>query len=155
MKTADNYKLVVYAPLLVLLVMIAFWGGRTWTGRVAYAAGFLVVSAAVIFVIFGPGCDALAKSGPVYEAVGISDFNELRQEALDDIAAGGGEFPGTARLAANKAFDIAESISDNFASGVAASSLVIAVIGLIALGAAFFWGQLVELFVQIRRKTST
>ena len=155
MKTADNYKLVVYAPLLVLLVMIAFLGGRTWTGRVAYAAGFLVVSAAVIFVIFGPGYDALAKSGPVYEAVGISDFDELRQEALDDIAAGGGEFPGTARLAANKAFDIAESISDNFASGVATSSLVIAVIGLIALGAAFFWGQLVELFVQIRRKTST
>ena len=90
----------------------------------------------------GPGYDALAKSGPIYRIAGIGDLDELRKDALTDIGESGGDFPGTSRLAANKTFDIVESVADGFASGVAGRSLALAVIGLIALVTSLFWASI-------------
>ena len=143
-KLSRTYRSVIWLPLVLLLVSIGFLGGRGWSGRVAYAAAFLLVSAGIIFLIFGPGYNAFAKSGPIYDAAGVSDLDELRQEALSDITqdADGGDFPDTSRLAANKIFDIMESLVDGFASGIAKSSLSLAIIGLVALAAAIFWSAI-------------
>lgn len=134
----------------MLLVSIGFLGGRGWSGRVIWASAFLLASAVLIFAIWGPGYDALAKSGPIYGAAGIGDLDKLRQDALADISQSGGDFPETARLAANKAFDIAESIVDGFASGIAGRSLTLAGIGLIGLLAAIFWASILAATKRIR-----
>ena len=101
-----------------------------------------MIAAGLVFIIFGPGYDAFGKSGPAYDAFGGSDLEELRSEALQDIAESGGDYPETSRLAANKAFDIFESMADDLASGVAGSSFGLVIIGLIAMGAAIFWASI-------------
>ena len=141
-KTARSNRFLVYIPMILLLVGIGFLGGASWSGRVAWGAGALVIAAGLVFVIFGPGYDSFGRSGPGY------DLDELRSDALQDIAESGGDYPETSRLAANKAFDIFESMADDLASGVAGSSLVLVIIGLIALGAAIFW---VSIMVVARR----
>ena len=142
---AQSFRLMIYLPVLLSLVSIGFLGGRGWTGRVAYGAGCLLITAGIVFVIWGPGYESFAKSGPIYESLGLADLETQRQEALDDIAARGGHFPNTARLAANKLFDVAESVADRFASGIASSSLNLAIIGLVAMLAAIFWAQILDL----------
>ena len=141
-KTARSNRLLVYIPMILLLVGIGFLGGTSWSGRVAWGAGALVIAAGLVFIIFGPGYDAFGKSGPAYDAFGGSDLEELRSEALQDIAESGGDYPETSRLAANKAFDIFESMADDLASGVAGSSFGLVIIGLIAMGAAIFWASI-------------
>ena len=149
-KSARTFRWVVYLPLLLLMVVIGFLGGRSWSSRVAWAAGSLTVSAAIVFVIFGPGYDTFAKSGPIYDAAGIGDVNELRRDSLSDIAESGGDFPNTSRLVANKMFDIAESLVDGFASGIASSNRNLAVVGLIVMVAAIFWGQIMMAIRRLR-----
>ena len=132
----DN-RLVAYLPVIVLLLIIGFLGGRTWSGRVVWAAGFLLVSAGLIFAAFGPGYDTFAKTGPIYDVAGISDFDGLREEALNEIAET--DYPETSRLIAGKTFDIIESIADGFSSGIARSSLTLAIIALVAIVGGIFW----------------
>ena len=96
------------------------------------------------------GYSTFAKSGPIYDAAGIGDVNELRRDSLSDIAESGGDFPNTSRLVANKMFDIAESLVDGFASGIASSSRNLAVVGLIVMVAAIFWGQIMMAIRRLR-----
>ena len=139
-KTARSNRFLVYIPMILLLVGIGFLGGRSWSTRVAWGAGPLVVAAGIIFVIFGPGYDTFAKSA----------LDEGRQEAIDriehperyDDSAEENKYPLTSRLAVNKLYDIFESMADDLASGVAGSSFGLVIIGLIALGAATFWASI-------------
>ena len=134
LKLSRTYRWVVYLPMIALLVVIGFLGGTGWSGRVAWASGFLVVSAGLIYVAFGP----------VYESLASSGLEEARATAITEMTPT--EFANTSRLATNKAFDMVESVADGFASGIVGSSLSLMVIGLIALGVAFFWGQLMGLY---------
>ena len=145
LRQARTYRWVVWAPMVLLLVVIGFLGGRGWPGRVKYSASFLLASSGIIFLVFGPGYGALAKSGPLYGALAISDLSELREDALNDIAEQGGDFPNTSRLMADKMFDMAEKLADGFASGIAASSLALAMIGVAVLLAAIFWSAILGL----------
>ena len=134
LKRSRTYRWVVYVPMIVLLVVIGFLGGRGWSGRVAWAAGFLVIAAALITMAFGPLYGSLASSG----------FEDARATTIREMTPS--EFADTSRLATNKAFDMVESIADGFASGIASSSRSLMVIGLIALAVALFWGQLMGLY---------
>ncbi len=132
--SARTFKLVIYIPLLLLLVVIAFLGGRNWSGRVAYGAAFLVVSAGIIYVAFGP----------VYGAFVGSAFDEVRKEAVQEIGRSGPDFPQTARLASTKGIDMGQSVVDGFASGISGSSLSLTVLGLLLFGGAVFWSTIIS-----------
>ena len=148
---AQSFKFVIYLPVLLSLVSIGFLGGRGWTGRVAYGAGCLLISAGIVFVIWGPGYESFAKSGPIYESLGFADLDTQRQDLMNDIENDDShDFPKTARLAANKLFDVAESVVDRFAAGIASSSLNLAIIGLVARLAAIFWAQILDLVGRYR-----
>ena len=135
-KQSRTYRWVIYIPMIALPVVIGFLGGRGWSGRAVWAAASLLVSAGIIFLIFGP----------VYGSFAGSALDEGRQEALDRIenpekyAAGAKEndYHITSSLAANKVFDMLESVADDFASGIASPSLKFAIIGLVALLATIF-----------------
>ena len=134
LKMSRTYRWIIYVPMVLVLVVIGFLGGRGWLGRVKWAAAFLLASAAIIFVAFGPVYDALASSG----------WDEAREEALKEIATSD-DYAATTRLAVNKGFDVVESVADGFTSGLARSSLYIAVIALVVLAAAILWSQIVGL----------
>ena len=117
LKAARTYRWVVYLPLIVLLVIIGFMGGSSWAGRVVWSSAVLLISAGLIFVAFGP----------IYEAFASTGLDEAWTAAIEEIdkslSEGEIDFPETSRLAANKVFDIVESVADGFASGIAQSSL--------------------------------
>ena len=151
-KLSRQYRWVAWLPLAILLVLIGFLGGRGWSGRAVWGSVFLVISAGVIFGVFGPGYESFGKSGLIYDLVGVSGLGELREDALRDIASRSGDYPNTARLVANKTFDVAESIADDFASGIAFSALNATIVGLIVLGVAVFWAMIVGLFNRLFRR---
>ena len=132
---------MAYLPLIVLLVIIAFLGGRGWSGRVVWGAAFLLVSAGLVFAAFGPGYNTFAKTGPIYDAAGVSDLDGLRAEALSEISET--DYPETSGLVANKVFDIIESLGDGFSAGIARSSLSLAIIALVAIVGGIFWAVIV------------
>ena len=120
--------------MVIFLVVMGFLGGRGWSGRIKWGSSSLLVSATIIFILFSP----------VY-AVGSSiGLDNARDQALEEINSAD-DYSETAWLAANKGFDIAESISDGFASGIAVSSLTLAIIAAILLTVAILWSQIVGL----------
>ncbi len=134
LKTFRTYQWLIYVSMVIFLVVMGFLGGRGWSGRIKWGSSSLLVSAAIIFILFGP----------VY-AVGSSiGLDNARDQALEEINSAD-DYSETARLAANKGFDIAESISDGFASNIAVSSLTLVIIAAILLTVAILWSQIVGL----------
>ena len=124
-------RLLVYLPMILILVLIGFLGGRSWPGRAGWGAGYLAGTAALVFVAFGP----------VYSAVAQAPLDDAREEALQEITLNS-DFEATQLLALNKAFDVAESIVDGFASGIATKAFLLILIGSITVGASIFWATI-------------
>ena len=131
---ARTLRLLIVLPALLLLVAIGFLGGRGWRGRVAWSAAFLVAISAITFLAFGP----------VYSVFGETQLDDAREEALEEIDIDG-DFQGTERLVADRAFDIAESMVNGIASGIALKSLLLLIVGGVALAASIFWDKILSL----------
>ena len=138
---ARTLRLLIYLPVLLLLVIVGFLGGRGWAGRFAWAAGSLVVTSAIIFVAFGP----------VYNVVGESRLEDGREEALSKIEVTG-DFENTQRLVIDKLFDIGELVINGFASGIATKALILVIVGLIGLGVALRWADVVVIVRRVRHR---
>ena len=132
-KQARTWRFLVYLPVLILMVIIAFLGGRTWPGRVAWAAAYLTISAAAIWITFGP----------VYSALSGEGIDRARQEAIDSIEPNH-DFANTQALIIDKAIDTGAFIIDGFAAGVATNAIIVFVIGMLILSAAIVWPRLSE-----------
>jgi hypothetical protein len=129
--TRDN-KWIFYLPLVMLLVIIGFLGGRGWWGRLMWAASFLLITAAIIVV----------AAGPVWDTVTSGRFDDQRAEAIEKInekaQTSQTDLPATSRLALDKGFDLAESVADDFASGIRTSAITLAFIAIVAIAATVF-----------------
>ena len=97
-----------------------------------YASIFLVIAAGAILVIFGP----------VYDDVGRQQIEDRRADVLREVDRGGVEFPETARVAANRFFDVGLSVIDDFAGGISDQARNLFVIGLLLLAAGVFWASI-------------
>jgi hypothetical protein len=132
--TRDN-RWIFYVPLVLLLVVIGFLGGRGWWGRLIYASAFLLVTSAILIVAFGP----------VYSDVTSGRFDEQREEAIQDVNEDADtKLPSTSRLALDKGFDMAESVISDFSSGIRTSAITLAFISIIAIAATVFKNTLVS-----------
>ena len=138
---ARTLRLLIYLPVLLLLVTVGFLGGRGWAGRFAWAAGSLVVTSAIIFVAFGP----------VYNVVGESQLEDGREKALSEIEVTG-DFENTQRLVIDKLFDIGELVINGFASGMATKALILVIVGLVGLGVALRWADVVVIVRRVRHR---
>ena len=138
---ARTLRLLMYLPVLLVLIVVGFLGGRSWSGRFAWAAGSLAVTSAIIFVAFGP----------VYSAVSESPLEEAREEAISEIDVSG-DFYSTERLFIDKLFDIGELAIDDFGSGVSTKALVLLIVGLVGLGAALRWADVVGVVRRVRQR---
>ena len=119
----------LWIPALIafaLLLLVAFLGGRSWRGRLAWAAGVLLLSAGLLAILFGPV--AQSTSGEVFE--------EIRAEAAPDPDS---EFPNTSEALVDKLVEVAESAVDEFAGNIARNALILALVGAVGVSAAVFW----------------
>ena len=133
---ARTFRLLVYVPVALILLFIGVLGGRTWRGRLGWAAGYLAVTAAIILSVFGPVYGALVDDEiaelHATELKNIRDANDLRPD----------DFLQTKQIAIDKGFELIEAIADTFASGVANKTALILALSLIAMGTAIFWPAL-------------
>ena len=133
LKWAKRLRLLIYVPVILLLLVIGFLGGRSWPHRIGWAAAFLVAASALIYIV----------SGPAYGSSIESRIDNTWNDAVSEIDFNG-EFPITESLVREKILEMVQSIADGFASGIAAKSLILLAIGLAALGVAVGWKVLVE-----------
>ena len=125
---ARTFRWVVYAPAVLLLVIIEFLGGRGWRGRTIWASILLSISSALILI----------GSGPVYGAFADDAIEDAREELNDNIDFDP-EFQDTKKLLIDKVADVTESVADRFASGIVASSRNLLIVGLLVLAGALVW----------------
>lgn len=125
---ARDFRLIVYLPIILVLIVIGFLGGRSWAGRVGWGAAYLAGVTAIVFIAFGP----------MYNTLTDRYLADARDEAYQKISFDA-DFGGTQRLVVDKAFDVAESVVDGFASGVAGKALLLVFIALITVSASIFW----------------
>jgi hypothetical protein len=135
---ARSWRMLVYFPVVVLLLIIAFLGGRTWGSRIGWAAAYLVMSTAIIFLLFGPVFGTFSEAG----VADVPNFDDLRADAIAEIPVAD-NFGDTQLMATNKLIDILEDVVDDFASGVAGKAFFLGIIGLIILGVAVSWQTLI------------
>jgi hypothetical protein len=136
----STFRLMIYLPVLLLLVAIGFLGGRRWSSRIAWAAGALLVTSAIVFLAFGP----------VWGSIGESQLDDAQEEAIEEIEDDlDSDFPATERLAIDKLFEISRSVVSGFASGIAGKSLVLLIIGAVGLVVSLRWHNVVGLFRRI------
>ena len=132
--TRDN-KWIFYLTLILLLVVIGFLGGRGWWGRLIYAASFLLITSVILILAFGP----------VYGTVTSGQFEEQREEAIQEIIEDvDTKLPSTSRLAFDKGFDMAESVVNDFSSGMRTSAITLAFISITAIAATVFKNTIVS-----------
>ena len=113
----------------VLLAAVAFLGGRSWRGRVAWAAGVLLVSAGVIWVV----------SWPVFQSESSPVFDTAREELAADPDS---RFPRSSDLLVDKLLEIAEAAADEAAGGIARTSLILAVIAAVVFAGSLLWSRI-------------
>ena len=142
---ARTFRYLIYVPALLVLVLVGLLGGRTWSSRIRWAASFLVIATAIIFIATGPVYSFVGDS--LLDDAALIDgrlFFDAQKEAQADIDRGG-DFENTERLANDKLLEILKSVVSGFASGVAGKSLVLMVIGGLVIGATIWWSILFSL----------
>ncbi len=113
----------------VVLLLVAFLGGRGWRGRFAWAAGTLLLSGAVLAALFWP----------VAQSTSDAVFDEVREEAVADPDS---RFPNTSEALTDKLLDIADSTVDEAANNVARNALLVVVLGVVGVLATVFWRRI-------------
>ena len=133
---ARTLKLLVYVPMILILLSIGFLASNRWSERIAWAAGSLVVTAGIIFLV----------SGPIFDTIGESRIEKIVESSIADLELSG-RFEKTQRLAADKLYEIATSAVDGFAAGIAMKSSFLLVLGLLAMAISLGWSH-IKGFVQ-------
>ena len=135
---STRYAWAVYVLAAVLLGIIGLLGGRSWSGRAAWAALVLLISASVICIL----------SWPVYEAQAGAAFEQARADILDET---GGSFAETSRLVAGKLVDITETAALDLVTGIRWSSFTVALSAFGALLTSVFWHWIARAFRSFRQ----
>ena len=111
---------------LALLATVGAVGGTSWRAGVGWVGATLLVAAAPIAI----------DTGPIYQAASDAVLDALR----DEIAAEpGAAFALTSDLLTGKLLDIIELSADEVAGGIFRNSLLLAILGALAVAASLAW----------------
>lgn len=134
LKRARMLGFLVFIPVLLLVIAIAFTGGRSWSGRFTWAFGSLSAASFVVLVMFGV----------VYGLIVGSMLDGLQDRILAD-AASDESFGATKVLLANKVIGIIRSVYDDFSSGIISRALLILALSIFGLIVTLSWDYIVQL----------
>ncbi len=131
-EVADGVRSGRWVALVVavaLLGTVGAVGGTSWRAGVAWAGATLLVSALPMALL----------AGPVYQSASAAVFDALRDEIVID--------PDTAllltsELLTDKLLDIAQGSADDIAGGIFRNSLLLAVLGAVALAVSLSWERI-------------
>jgi hypothetical protein len=124
--TARKLKMLLWLLPGLILVGIAFLGGRRWASRLMWAASVLLVASALVYVIFGPVYTVVAA--PQIHSSLRAEFGE-GTTALDS-------------LLSNKGVTTAENAINFFVSGLKDQSLILLISSLAILAGGVVWDLL-------------
>ena len=118
-----SLSFLLYVGMGLSLASIGFLGGRRWPSRIAWASVVLGIAAAVAYI----------GAGPVYDIAVQPLLDDAREDFL-------GEDPNRAEvLLVGKALDIADTVADDFVSGIAGRALMFLLVALAGIGLYIFW----------------
>ena len=128
LKRSRSLGFLLFAPVVLLIIAIAFVGGRGWSGRFAWAFGSLAGASLVILVMFG------IFYGVIVGRVGVNVPHQVLAEAI-----GGGSFGATRSLIANKLVEMIELVYNDFATGIVNRALPMLALGIFGLVVTLGW----------------
>jgi hypothetical protein len=101
----------------LLLVGIAYLGGRGWKSRVIWGASVLAIATLIVFI----------AAGPVFSAVARPQIDDAIVKAV------GHQDTGVAAIAADKGIAVAEDTIDRFVGGINIEAIVLFVVCLVVI----------------------
>ena len=110
----------------VLVAAVAFLGGRSWRGRVAWAVVVVLVSGAVFAVV----------AGPVYQSSSEAVFDGIREETAPEPDS---QFPNTSVALIDKLLDLVEAVGDEAMGSILRNSLIVVGLSAVALIVLLLW----------------
>ncbi len=113
----------------LLLLLVAFLGGRGWRGRISWGAAALLASAALIALV----------SGPLYQAATGALLDAIRAELVTDP---GSKVPLASELLVNKLLELGEGVADAVVGRIARNGLILAVVAMLALAVSVSWERI-------------
>ncbi|MCZ6614784.1 MAG: hypothetical protein O6920_03235, partial [Chloroflexi bacterium] len=116
-----------YVVLALVLAAIGFLGGRSWPGRIGWAAVVLGIASLLVYAAFGPVYD---------NVVGTFLDNQFDEVRADQVRDGAGVFEV---VMVDKFLTIGRTFVDDFVSGIASRALVLLIVALAGLGVVTFW----------------
>ncbi|MBI4199592.1 MAG: hypothetical protein HY535_03860 [Chloroflexi bacterium] len=119
---ARQLAFLLYVVPALLLVVIGLLGGRSWRGRAAWAAVWLGLGAAAVYI----------ASGPVYKNVA----QPLLDDQITNMTRGA---TGVQRIVVEKAVSVARSVASDFVSGLERQALLLLAVAGMALALAIVW----------------
>ncbi len=131
-EVADGVRSARWVALVVavaLLGTVGAVGGTSWRAGVAWSGATLLVSALPMALL----------AGPAYQSASAAMFDALRDAIVIDPDAA---FVLTLELLTDKLLDIAEGSADDFAGGIFRNSLLLAVLGAVALAVSLSWERI-------------
>ena len=140
LKLARTFGFLIFLPVVLLVVSIAYVGGRGWSGRFTWAFGSLAAASLVILVMFGI----------VYGLIVGSMLDNIRDRLLAD-ALGAESFGATKFIITNKLIEIIESVYDDFSSGIINRALMILAISIFGLIVTLGWDYIAPLTRRLPR----
>ena len=136
--TVRRTRWVAFAVATLLLVAVGALGGMSWRGRVTWGAAALLVSAALIALVWGP----------VYQAASGAALDAARDEIATDP---GAAFALTADVLSDKLLDVIVMVTDELAGGMARNGLLLAALAVVVLAVTISWDRIAEATARARR----
>ncbi|MCH8063112.1 MAG: hypothetical protein IH861_11485 [Chloroflexi bacterium] len=132
LRQVKRYRYLILLPILITLVEIGFLGGRSWSIRFAWASGALLVVSVLTLLIVS------LMFGVFFEPF----LQQLREGMLAGLL-GGGDFPATRQLIANKLTEIIDIVSEDLVSGIMGKSFIFIAIGIAGLAISLGWEYII------------
>ena len=121
-RQARQYRYLSILLIGALVGGVGFLGGRSWPGRLGWAAAALATTALLIYVAGGPAAAGRFDAG----------FVDLKVQAQQ-----GRE--GVTLLAATKALEVVENVAREFRAAVTGTALTLFLVGAVLSGGAVAW----------------
>ncbi len=120
--TVRKFLPLLYVVPALLLLIIAFLGGRKWRSRIAWGAAFLLIASAITY----------AATGPVYRAVVEPIIRDSMQENITTT-------DKLTSIVTEKASDMGLTAIADFFSGIERTALLLLVLSVLAIAGTIVW----------------
>ena len=126
---AQNLKFFVYAPSILLAIIIGLIGANTWSARLTWSSSAVIIASFVVWLVWGPIFNSVAL--PIIE----TELTSVGQTSLENID----QYNRTSSLLIEKIQEILVVTTNSLTKGIAISGLATMFISFIVLGITIIW----------------